>query len=118
MVEEVVLDTRSLHRVAIGKDDLKRLHTPVAYILGGPTDIAYPNGTDDFRRIDHVPVVLMNLPVGHGGTLPLHDGGEWARAGAAWLDWQLKNDPVAERAFTGENCTFCTAAGWTIDRKL
>jgi predicted acyl esterase len=104
--------------VAIDKDGLARLHTPVAYILGGPTDIAYPNGTDDFGRIDHVPVVLMNYPVGHGGTFALADGGEWARAGAAWLDWQLKGDATAARAFVGEDCTFCTAEGWTIDRKL
>ena len=39
----------------------------VIYILGGPSDIAYPNGMDDFARIGHVPVAVANLPVGHGG---------------------------------------------------
>jgi hypothetical protein len=41
----------------ITKDALKKLHTPVIYVLGGPTDIAYANGMDDFSRIDAVPVL-------------------------------------------------------------
>lgn len=42
----------------IGKDALTRLHTPVIYIMGGPTDIAYANGMDDFKKIDTVPVMV------------------------------------------------------------
>ncbi|WP_065762410.1 CocE/NonD family hydrolase [Novosphingobium sp. PP1Y] len=106
-----------LSGVKIVKDDLKRLHTPVAYILGGPTDIAYPNGTDDFARIAHVPVMLANLPVGHGGTLALADGGEWARVGATWLNWQLKGDRQAGLMFTGQDCGLCKTPGWTVKRK-
>jgi dienelactone hydrolase len=103
--------------VQITKDDLARLHTPVAYILGGPEDIAYPNGTDDFARIGHVPVMLANLPVGHGGTFQLANGGDWARIGTAWLDWQLKGDLQAARWFVGTDCRLCTSYGWTVQRK-
>lgn len=103
--------------VQISKDDLARLHTPVAYILGGPQDIAYPNGSDDFARIGHVPVMLANLPVGHGGTFQLVDGGDWARVGTAWLDWQLKGDAQAARWFVGPGCRLCTTFGWTVQRK-
>ena len=103
--------------VQITKDDLARLHTPVAYILGGPQDIAYANGSDDFARIGHVPVMLANLPVGHGGTFPLVDGGDWARVGTAWLDWQLKGDTQAARWFVGAGCRLCTTFGWTVQRK-
>jgi dienelactone hydrolase len=106
-----------LSGVAITKDDLRRLHTPVAYILGGPSDIAYPNGSDDFARIDHVPVMLANLPVGHGGTFRLTNGGDWARIGVAWLDWQLKGDPQAARWFVGTDCRLCTSYGWSVQRK-
>src|SRR5690606_627762 len=60
-----------LSGVQISKDDLAKLHTPVAYVIGGPEDIAYPNAADDFERIAHVPVMLANLPVGHGGTFRL-----------------------------------------------
>lgn len=103
--------------VAIRKADLRKLHTPILYVLGGPEDIAYPNGTDDFSRIDHVPVMVASLPVGHGGTFALANGGDWARVGAAWLDWQLKSDRQAGRWFTGADCILCTTFGWTLQRK-
>lgn len=106
-----------LSGVAITKDDLRRLHTPVAYVLGGPSDIAFPNGSDDFARIAHVPAVLLNLPVGHGGTFALANGGDWARVGAEWLDWQLRGDSDAARSFIGEGCRLCTTYGWNVQRK-
>lgn len=106
-----------LSGVRIDKADLRKLHTPVAYFIGGPSDIAYPNAVDDFGRINHVPAVLANLPVGHGGTFALANGGEWAKVGAAWLDWQLKRDKRAGRWFVGQRCGLCTAPGWTIERK-
>ena len=106
-----------LSGVHIGKDDLARLHTPVAYVIGGPEDIAYPNASDDFARIDHVPVFMGNLPVGHGGTFNLANGGDWARVGAAWLDWQLKGDADAAKWFVGPTCRLCTSDGLTVERK-
>ena len=103
--------------VQIGKDDLKRLHTPVAYILGGPTDIAYANGMDDFARIEHVPVMAANLGVGHGGTFARTNGGEWARVAVQWLDWQLKRSRTAGRWFVGQDCLLCRDSAWTVARK-
>ncbi|MBV9883310.1 MAG: hypothetical protein JO276_09905 [Sphingomonadaceae bacterium] len=103
--------------VAITKEDLLRLHTPVAYILGGPGDIAYPNGMDDFARIEHVPVFVGNLPVGHGGTFRVPNGGDWARVAVAWLDWQLKHSPAGRAWFDGADCRLCTTYGWTVQRK-
>jgi hypothetical protein len=86
-------------------------------VIGGPEDIAYPNAVDDFERIDHVPVMLANLPVGHGGTFRLVDGGDWARVGTAWLDWHLKGDAQAARWFVGNGCRLCTTYGWSVQRK-
>jgi dienelactone hydrolase len=106
-----------LSGVAIAKDDLLKLHTPVAYILGGPTDIAYPNGSDDVARIGHIPVFYGNLPVGHGGTFGLANGGEYARVATAWLDWQLKGRLNAARWFVGANCKLCAMRAWTVVRK-
>jgi len=103
--------------VNIAKADLARLHTPVAYVLGGPSDIAYPNGMDDFERIDHLPVMAASLDVGHGGTFNRPAGGEWALVGTAWLDWQLKQDANAARFFTGPDCRLCVLPEWTIRRK-
>ena len=106
-----------LSGVHITKDDLARLHAPMAYVLGGPTDIAFENGSDDFERIDHIPVVLANQDVGHGGTFALANGGDWAQFGVQWLDWQLKGSETAARRFVGEDCGYCTKEAWTFERK-
>ena len=106
-----------LSGVRIIKDDLARLHSPVAYFIGGPDDIAFPNAEDDLARITHVPVFLGNLPVSHGGTFALANGGDWGRVATAWLDWQIKGDGRAGRWFVGPDCTLCTSYGWTITRK-
>ena len=78
----------------VTKDALANFHTPVIYILGGPSDIAYPNGMDDFARIAHVPVAVANLPVGHGGTFQEPNGGAAASVAVSWLDWQLRGDAL------------------------
>lgn len=106
-----------LSGVDITKADLVRLHTPVAYVLGGPTDIAYANGMDDFDRIGHVPVMAASIPVGHDGTLSYAAGGDWALVGTAWLDWQLKQDEAARHWFVGPDCRLCVSPEWTIQRK-
>lgn len=107
----------SIPTVRATKDMLEDFHQPVIYILGGPDDIAYPNGTDDYARIDHVPVVLANLPVGHGGTFGEPMGGAVAHVSVDWLEWQLRGDVTAARTFLGENCRLCTGADWSIEKK-
>ncbi len=100
------------------KSLLETLHTPTFYILGGETDIAYPNGTDDFERIDKVPVFLGNvLKVGHGGTYWEPNGGKAAAAVVAWLDWQLRNDQKAAKTFVGKDCGLCTDPAWSVKKK-
>ena len=104
-------------RVSVSKDDLRKIKVPMAYFLGGESDIAFANGRDDVARIDHVPVFLGSLPVGHGGTLNVANGGDWARAATAWLDWQLKGSRAAARWFAGSDCRLCTTYGWTVTAK-
>lgn len=99
------------------KAHLERLHTPVIYILGGEKDIAYKNGMDDFRRINHVPAFAANLNVGHGGTYSQPHGGDFAKVATAWFQWQLKGDPNAGTLFAGEPCGVARMAGWTVEKK-
>jgi hypothetical protein len=99
------------------KDALRGLHTPVLYILGGPADIAYVNGMDDFERIAHVPAAVANLPVGHGGTFQEKDGGPAAAVAVSWLDWQLRGDGKAAQRFVGDDCGLCRDASWSLQRK-
>jgi len=91
----------------VGKEVLQTLHTPVIYILGGPKDIAYENGMDDFTRISHVPVAVANLPVGHGGTYNEPNGGAAASVAVSWLDWQLRGDATSAKRFMGDDCGLC-----------
>jgi len=103
---------------AVGKEVLAKLHSPTIYIIGGETDIAYPQAIDDFAKIDKVPVAIANLEgVGHGGTYSQPNGGEFGVVAGAWLKWQLKGDKEAGRMFTGSNCGLCTRKGWTYEKK-
>lgn len=99
-----------------GKDQLKKIHCPVIYILGGPEDIAYENGMDDFHRISHVPAFAANFPVGHGGTYRQPHGGEFSIPAVAWLDWQLKGCVKASEMFKGESCGLSQRKGWTVEK--
>ena len=103
--------------VSVGKEVLQTLHTPVIYIEGGPTDIAYENGMDDFKRITHVPAAMANLPVGHGGTFQEPNGGAAASVAVSWLNWQLRGDAQSAKRFVGEDCGLCKDAQWSLQRK-
>jgi hypothetical protein len=93
------------------------LHFPALYILGGPTDIAYANGMDDFARIEHVPVAVANIDKGHGGTYWEPNGGAAAQVAVAWLAWQLRGDAQAARMFVGADCKLCTDPAWKFEAK-
>lgn len=99
------------------KDSLKAYHAPVAYFIGGPVDVAWPNAEDDFARITTVPVFKGNLNVGHGGTYRHVNGGWFGEVGEAWLAWRLKGDKSAAKLFEGAECGLCVAPEWKIQKK-
>lgn len=100
------------------KEDLLKIHTPTLYILGGEKDIAYANGMDDFSRINHVPVFVANMNVGHGGTYGQAHGGEFAKVATAWFCWQLKSDEQAALWFVGNPCALSTNPLWKTEKKM
>ncbi|MCH7410228.1 alpha/beta hydrolase [Belliella sp. DSM 111904] len=102
---------------SLNKDQLEKLHTPTLYLLGGESDIAYNNGMDDFNRINHVPVFVGNMDVGHGGTYAQPNGGEYARVATAWYKWQLLNDQKAGKMFTGNPSGLSQSKEWTVAKK-
>ena len=99
------------------KEHLTKLHTPTLYILGGEKDIAYNNGMDDFKRIDHLPVFVANMDVGHGGTYSKPHGGEFAKVATAWFQWQLKGDKEAAKQFSGEPAGLAKNPIWKVEKK-
>lgn len=103
--------------MAMSKDQLAAIHTPVLYLLGGESDIAYANGVDDFARIGHVPAMLVNLPVGHGGTYHEPNGGKAASIVVDWLEWQLRGKRDSRAALACPDGRWCRDSQVTIERK-
>jgi dienelactone hydrolase len=101
----------------LAKEHLAKLRTPTLYLLGGEKDIAYKNGMDDVRRINHVPIFAANLDVGHGGTYRQPHGGEFAMVATAWLEWQLRGDKDAAKMFLGDPCGLAKREGWKVEKK-
>lgn len=99
------------------KNLLQTIRTPILYVLGGPTDIAYAAGMDDFAHIDHVPAAVANIDKGHGGTYWEPNGGPAAQVVVKWLDWQLRGDAEAGRLFTGKDCGLCRDPAWSLQTK-
>lgn len=99
------------------KESLRTLHGPVAYFIGGPTDVAYPNAEDDFTRITTVPVFKANLNVGHGGTYRQANGGWFGEVAVAWLDYQLRGNKDAAKWFEGPDCRLCNEPVWSVQKK-
>lgn len=99
------------------KENLKKIHTPTLYLLGGEKDIAYANGMDDYQQINHVPVFVANMNVGHAGTYSEPHGGEFAKVATAWYKWQLKGDKNAAEMFTGSTPGLSKNANWKFEKK-
>jgi dienelactone hydrolase len=96
------------------------LHAPMAYFIGGESDVAYPNAEKDFEKITKVPVFYANNPVGHLATYSQDNGGEFARVGIGWLKWQLYDDmtEAGKGMFAGADCALCKSGSmWTVEKK-
>jgi hypothetical protein len=102
----------------VSSSDLARLKVPVAYFIGGPTDVAYPPAEENLPHYSNVPVFIGNVNVGHGGTYHDPNGGEYARATIAWLNWQLKGDAKGARLFKGPKCGLCEDPQWSVQQKM
>jgi len=102
----------------VPKDQLQKLHSPVFYISGDSTDIAFENVNDDFKRITKVTAFRAYKDgIGHGGTYNLPNGGEFGKVAVALLEWQLKGDQQAAKMFVGANCELCRDPKWHVEKK-
>ncbi len=101
----------------LSKEQLKKLHAPTLYVLGGEKDIAYANGMDDYKNINHLPVFVANMDVGHGGTYGQPHGGEFAKLATQWYKWQLKGDAEAGKFFTGNPPGISKNSNWVFEKK-
>jgi hypothetical protein len=95
--------------------------TPVLFLLGGTSDMAYVNGKRDYDAIKTgaVPAMLVSTNVGHGGTYTQDNGGSFAQVDLAWLNWWLKGDMTAtgKGYLVGSTCSICSNSAWEIASK-
>ena len=102
----------------VPKEQLQKLHTPVFYISGDSTDIAFANSNDDFGRITKVPAFrAWKDGIGHGGTYNQPNGGEFGKVAVELLDWQFKGDKNDGKMFLGANCGLCRDPKWHVEKK-
>jgi dienelactone hydrolase len=99
---------------------LDEMHAPIAYFIGGETDIAYANAETDWQELQRLDIAAINanMDVGHGATYNQPNGGPFASGPLAWLKWQLKGDPEARAMFVGDACGFCAGSDWNLRRHL
>jgi len=102
----------------VAKEQLDKLHSPVFYISGDSTDIAFANSNDDFQRITKVPAFRAYKDgIGHGGTYNQPNGGEFGKVAVELLEWQFKGDQEAGKMFLGANCGLCQDPKWHVEKK-
>jgi dienelactone hydrolase len=106
-----------MQRFALQRSHLSALHAPIAYFIGGETDVAYVNAEQDWQDLQALPLtaININLDVGHGATYAKPRGGEFAEAPIAWLRWRLLGDLQASSQFVGQGCGYCQAkTAWRL----
>ena len=109
-------DSSPIPGMNVPQSQLQKLHGPVVYFIGGPTDIAYENAEHDYPQIQ-VPIFKANLDVGHMATYAQPNGGAFGKVTGDWLKWQLKSDKSAATQFTGPKCGLCQDPKWKVERK-
>lgn len=103
-------------RFGITRAQLQTLHAPIAYFIGGESDIAYVNAEQDWQDLlqGQVPALNANMDVGHGATYAMPQGGPFAAGPLAWLQWQLKEDAAAKAQLVGDQCGLCADGAWRL----
>ncbi len=88
------------------------------YQVGNATAVGHPVASEDFTRINHVPVMFASLKsVGHEGTFRQANGGAVAAVAVDWLEWQLRDSDQAAKTFVGPECSLCGDLDWTVRKK-
>jgi alpha-beta hydrolase superfamily lysophospholipase len=111
-------DDQYMRRHELERSILGEMHAPIAYFIGGESDIAHANAEQDWQALQQLEIAAINasMDVGHGATYHMPNGGPFARGPVAWLEWQLKGDTQARAMFVGEDCGLCASGDWTLRR--
>ncbi len=113
-------DDQYMVRHELKRSVLDQLHAPIAYFIGGESDIAYANSEKDWTDLQRrrIPALNAQMDVGHGATYSQPNGGPFTSGPLAWLQWQLQGDAKARAMFVGDTCGFCAGSPWRLRRHL
>ncbi|KAK8122220.1 hypothetical protein PG984_010890 [Apiospora sp. TS-2023a] len=76
---------------------LSEIKVPVAWFVGGPKDMGYPNAEKDYALLNAgLPSYKASLNTGHGGTYSATNGGKFGKAVVNYLNWQYRNNATAK----------------------
>ena len=123
----LAFNTGFFYDCALGvcRDELENLHTPVLYVNGGPSDIAYENSIANYNLTQTPAYLAEHKFVGHSGFLyGIREGQgdttvltQAERTYVNWLDFMLNGNQQARAYFFGENCDLCKHDDWNIMSK-
>ncbi|CAI4219571.1 unnamed protein product [Parascedosporium putredinis] len=90
-----------LFNIAIFQDErrylLEEINVPVAWMVGGESDMGYPNAEKDYALLpEGLSAYKANLDTGHGGTHQATNGGKFGKAAVAYLQWQFRDDEASK----------------------
>ncbi len=94
---------------------LASMTKPAAFLCGANDTTAGPACKDDFASAPAALPVFYGTLAGadHLGPFALSPrGGEYGRAGVAWLRWKLAGDETFKSWFSGASCELCSSP-WT-----
>jgi len=125
MSQAMVLDPRvttwgvnSSGMAGATQDFYDLVHTPVLFVEGGPSDMAYDGAGEGYTAISKlkVPVLWFSKDLGHGGDLSAARGGDFTKIDLGWLNWWLKGDETAtgKGLLVGAGCTYCKDSAWEV----
>jgi dienelactone hydrolase len=111
-------DDQYMVRHEVRRSILAEMHAPIAYFIGGESDIAWANAEADWQDLQELGITAINanMDVGHGATYREPNGGPFASGPLAWLEWQLRGDAEARAMFVGDDCGLCSGSDWTLRR--
>jgi hypothetical protein len=112
-----------LFNIAIFQDErrylLQEIKVPVAWFIGGPVDMGYPNAQKDYAQLNSgLPAYKASLETGHGGTYSATNGGKFGKAAVAYLEWQIRGNATAKNILLNPQTPGSLVSDrWTVDYK-
>jgi hypothetical protein len=98
------------------RNELTKLHSPVLYLSGGPSDIAYTNTVDNYN-LTTVPAVLAVQPqAGHTGFITGGQVTDGMTAVVSFLDMVLNGNQTARAYILGPS-GLAAKAPWSVSSK-